>query len=180
MDPTAAQDFSRQGEKAYRAGKFVEAAALFQQAADGYHEVGDALRAAEQMNNRSVALLQGGDAQGALLAAQNTDQVFARAGEIQRQALAIGNQAAAEEALGHLDEALALYRQCSDLLKQTGDKETRATVLKSLSALQVRTGHQLEALASMDAALENQPRLSLRERFLKKLLGVPFKMLRRG
>jgi len=50
--------------------------------------------------------------------------------------------------------------------------------LKSISALQIRTGHQLEALASMDAALSNQKKLSMQERFLKKLLDVPMRMLK--
>lgn len=166
-------------EKAFHSGNYAESAALFQQAAARCLETGDEAKAAEYSNNRSVALLKSGDAQSALEAARGTDQVFLKAGDARRQALALGNQASALEALGKLDEALALFRQSADLLKQTGDKEARAYVLKSISALQVRTGHQLEALASMDAALENAPRLTLRERMLKKLLKIPFQMLRR-
>jgi hypothetical protein len=97
---------------------------------------------------------------------------------VRRQALAIGNQAAALEGLKRLDEALERYRLSASLLKQVGDEENRSVVLKSISSLQIRTGHQLEALATMDAALSNQKKLSLQERFLKKLLNVPMRMLK--
>ncbi len=168
----------KRAQEAYQVGRFPEAAGLFEQAARQYSQGGDALNAAEMANNRSVALLQAGDAQGALAAAEGTDAVFAQAGDVRRQALAAGNQAAALEKLNRLDEALQRYRQSADLLQQVGDTENRAAVLKSISALQIRTGHQLEALASMDAALTNQKKLGLQERFLKKLLDVPMRMLK--
>ena len=171
------QSLSNGAEKVFRAGKFAQAAELYSQAL-GLCPPGDRLRAAELSNNRSVALLQAGDASGALRAAEGTDVVFAQFGDTRRQALALGNQAAALDALGETGKALDLYTRCSDLLKQAGDNESRAAVLKSISALQVRTGRHLEALASMDAALNNQPRRTVKERFLKKLLDIPFKMLR--
>jgi tetratricopeptide (TPR) repeat protein len=171
---------SAQAEKAYQAGRHSEAAALYQQATAQYAAQGDRLKAAEMANNHSVALLQAGQAQAALEASSGTDAVFAQTGETRKQGLALGNQAAALEALNRLDEALERYRQCSDLLKQAGDSDSRAYVLKSISALQIRTGHQLEGLASMEAALENKKKLSLQERILKKIIQVPFRMLKRG
>jgi tetratricopeptide (TPR) repeat protein len=176
-DPSA---LATRAEKAYRSGKYAESAGLFQQAAEGFTLGRNALKAAEMSNNRSVALLQAGDAQGALAAAQGTETVFAGAGDTYRQALALGNQAAALDALNQPGEALERYWQCSDLLKSIGEKEYRASVLKSISALQIRTGKQFEALASMDAALDNQKRLTLQERFLKKLLDIPMRMLGGG
>lgn len=169
----------KQAEQRYRSEKYAEAAALFEQAAQVFLQSGDALKAAEMSNNRSVALLQAGQKQAALEAAEGTDQVFAQSGDVRRQAMALGNQAAALEALNRLDEALARYRQCSELLKQVGDSENRAAVLKTISALQIRTGHQLEALASMEVALDNTKKPSLQERFLKKLIDIPMRMLRR-
>jgi tetratricopeptide (TPR) repeat protein len=170
----------KQAERAYQQQRYAEAARLFQQAASQYKAGGDPLKAAEMANNGSVALLQAGSAQAALEAAEGTDQVFAQAGDARRQALALGNQAAALEALNRLDDALARYWQCSNLLKQIGDEETRAPVLKNISTLQIRTGHQFEALATMEAALNHQKKLSPVERFLKKLLKIPMQMLRRG
>jgi tetratricopeptide (TPR) repeat protein len=169
-----------QAGKKYRSGKYAEAASLYSQAAAALTESGDSLAAAEMANNRSVALLQSGDAQGALNSAQDTDQIFALAGDTQRQALALGNQAAALQALNRNEEALTKYRECADLLKQTDEQDYRAHVLKSISVLQVKTGHQFEALASMNAALENKKKLSIQEKFIKKLIRIPFDMMRGG
>lgn len=180
MPSKPVQDMISQAEKAYHSGKFADAAGLFHQAALRCTDEGDALTTAELENNRSVALLQSGNAQAALEAAQGTDAVFATAGDLRRQGLAIGNQAAALEALGKLNEALEQYKSSAVILQQAGDTESRAVVLKSISSLQVRTGHQLEALASMNSALENQQHLTVKERFLKKLLKIPFQMMRRG
>jgi tetratricopeptide (TPR) repeat protein len=178
MSQESIQTLVPRGEKAFRAGKFAEAAELYQELIGLYSQSGDVVKAAEMANNRSVALLQAGQAQAALEAAEGTDKVFSLAGDVRRQALAIGNQAAALEALNRLDDAMNRYLQCNDLLKQVGDPDNRASVLKSISALQIRTGRQLEALASMDAALTNQKKLTLKERFLKKLLDIPMRMVK--
>ncbi len=180
MENESLSKLLKRAEGSYRAGRFSDAASCYAQAAGQYSAAGDVLKAAEMSNNRSVALLQAGDGKGALEASQGTEQVFAQAGDLRRQALALGNQAAALEALNQPEDALARYRQCADLLKQCGDEESRVPVLKSISALQLRTGHQLEALASMDAALNHQKKLGPQERFLKKLLDIPMKMMRRG
>lgn len=174
------QRLAAEAEQAYRAGEYARAASLFGQAADVCAAQGDALQSAEYANNRSVALLQLGDASGALQAAQGTDIIFAQAHDTRRQAFALGNQAAAHEASGRLDLALSGYRACADLLKAAGESDARAAVLKNISALQVRSGHHLEALASMNAALNNQQRPTAKERLLKKLLNIPFKMLGRA
>jgi hypothetical protein len=174
------QALLKQAEKAYHSGSFSQAAEYYAQVQALYTQSGEKHKAAETANNASVALLKAGNPQGALDAAQGTEQVFAQSADLRSQAIALGNQAAALDALNRLDEALARYRACSDLLKQIGDEENRAYVLKSISSLQIRTGHQLEALASMDAALQNKKQLSFKERFLKKLLQIPFQMLKRG
>ncbi len=173
------QQLDKEGQTAFRAGRFSEAAAAFERAVAGFTAAGDALGAAEAANNRSVALLKAGDAAGALQAATGTEAVFAAAGDPKRQGMACANQAAALEALNRPEEALEWYGRSSDLLKQAGEKEFRAIVLESITNLQLRTGKQLQALASMDAALENKPRLSFKDRLLKKLLKTPLDMLRR-
>jgi tetratricopeptide (TPR) repeat protein len=174
----SAQTIVRQAQNMYKSGQYPRAADLFRSAADEYANQGDELTAAEMMNNCSVALLKGNDAAGALRAASGTDQTFAAANDAHRQALALGNQAAASEAMGDVQRALRLYRQSADLLKDTGDPELRAYVLSSLSALQLKNGDQLQSLATMQAALDAKPKLSLKERFLKKLIQAPFRMIK--
>lgn len=180
MTPPKPAPLVEQAEKVYKSGRYTEAATLFLQARTLFQETGDPIRAAETANNASVALLQAGNPLAALEACQDTEQVFEQVGDLRKQAIALGNQASALDALNRLEEALARYQHCSDLLKKSGEEETRAYVLKNISSLQIRTGHQLEALASMDAALQKKKSLSFQERVLKKLLRIPFRMLKRG
>lgn len=180
MDIQKASSLEKKAETAYHARDYRQAADLYRQAAGAYDQAEDRQKYAELANNLSVALLQAGDPQAALEATQGTERIFAEAGNLRSQALALGNQASALEALNRLQEALFHFRLCSDLLKQAGDEENRAYVLKKISSIQVRTGHQLEALASMDAALSHKQKLSFKERFLKKLLHIPMDMLNRG
>lgn len=179
METLSPRQLDQEGQSAFRAGRYVDAAAAFERAAAGFASSGDALNASEAANNRSVALLKAGDAAGALQAAAGTDAVFSAANDPKRQGMACANQAAALEALGKLDEALERYGFASELLRQAGEKEFRGLVLECITSLQLRTGKQLQALASMDAALEHKSRLTLKERLLQKLLQTPLGMLRR-
>jgi tetratricopeptide (TPR) repeat protein len=171
---------SEQALAAYRDGDYETAAAKFLATENAYTTAGDSLTAAEMANNRSVALLKAGDAQGALLAAQGTDLIFATAGDLKRQAVALANQAAALEDLKKLDRALELYIQAAEVFKQAGEKDQRSYVLQRISTLQLRTGEQLKSLASMDAALDNKTKLTWKDRLMKGLLGQVFRMLRGG
>jgi tetratricopeptide (TPR) repeat protein len=86
--------------------------------------------------------------------------------------LALGNEAAALEALNRLDEALGKYQQSADMLEKAGDKESLAVVLKSRSALQVKSGKPIDALFSYQSSLANVEKPSLGQRILKKVLRL--------
>ena len=168
------------GKTAFEGDDFLEAAGSFHAAAEGYRWAGDLLSAAEEDNNHSVALLQAGDAQGALEAVQGTASIFAAEGDLRRQAMALGNQAAAYEALNQLDKAEELYRNSADLLKQLGEDQLHATVMRSISELQLRSGRHLEAVASMQSGLEGIKKPKPIQRVLKKLLQMPYKLINRS
>jgi len=171
------KQLSKEGQAAYKRGDHQAAARAFEAASQGYAAVDDALNAAEMANNANVAYLQTGDAQAALQILEGTAEVFRLAGDVRRQAMSIGNQAAALEALNRLDEAIDAYQQSADLLKQAGEDQLRLNVMQSLSVLQMRTGRQLEALASMNVGLDGVEKLSVKQRLIKKLLNVPFQMM---
>lgn len=173
------KELAAEGEAAYRAKRYAAAASAYERASQAYQRSGDSLSAAEAANNSSVAYLQAGNPQKALQMAEGTQDVFAEAGDLRRQGMAFANQAAALEALNRLKDAIEQYTQAADLLKQSGDRELRAMVLQNISSLQLRTGSQLQAMATMDSALENKPKLTFKEKFLKKLLKIPFDMLNR-
>lgn len=166
-----------EADAAYQGADYALAASKYAAAQQAYSAAGDALMAAEMANNASVALLKAGNPSAALAACEQTDLVFAQAGDIRRQAVALSNQATALEALKRNEQALELYQRASDLLKQINETEMRAFVLKSMSFLQFRSGKKFDAMATMRIALDTQRKLTPRERLLKWLLGVVFKLL---
>ena len=172
------KSFLKQGKTAFEKEQFEAAAHLFEQAAQIQSTAADETGAAESANNASVAYLKAGLPSKALQAALETDETFARSGDLRRQGIAMGNIASAHEALGNLEAALEGYRRSADLLKEAGDREFLSFVLQNLSTLQLRTGRQFEALASMQGSLDNRKKLSLRDRILKQFLKAPFKGLK--
>jgi tetratricopeptide (TPR) repeat protein len=170
-------ELANDARAAYEQEDYEKAAQIYEAAADGYAAESDALMAAEMVNNRSVTLLQSGQAQAAFDAIGNSPSVFEQAGDPKRQALALGNRAAAMAALGQREDAESTYWASAKILAEIGEKDLRATVLQSISRLQMRNGRYLEAVASMESGLEQVDKPSLRQRFLKKLLRVPSKMM---
>jgi tetratricopeptide (TPR) repeat protein len=102
-----------------------------------------------------------------------------KAGDLRRQAMALGNQAAALAALERYDEAEEKFQQSSTILKEIGDTELRTTVMQSLSTMQMKRGQRLDALLSMHIGLQQEGKPNLRQRFLKKLLEIPFNIMNR-
>jgi tetratricopeptide (TPR) repeat protein len=173
------EELDREGNAAYEREDFEEAAQLFEAAEQGFAAAGDLLKAAEMANNRSVVLLQAKETQAALAAVGNTPEVFAQAGDTRRHAMAVGNKAAALAGLGNREEAEALYWESARLLKEIGEMELRASVLQAISRLQMRSGRYMEAVASMQSGLDQVEIPSITQRFLKKLLQFPSRILNR-
>jgi tetratricopeptide (TPR) repeat protein len=164
------QQLAEEGKKAYQKGQFESAADSFAAAADGFNKAGKPLDAAEMKNNQSVALLKGGEAQGAYDAVSGTESIFQASGDIRRQGLAAGNEASALEALGRLDEAALEYQHSADLLEEAGEDQMRAHVLESLSALQVRQGRGIDAVLSMQSGMASVKKPTFRQRIAKTLI----------
>ncbi len=173
------EKLSEEGKALYEREEYLEAAERFAQAAKAYIDAEDRLSAAEMGNNRSVALLQAGKFQQALESVGDSDYVFAAAGDIRRQAMALGNRAAALVKLAKKEEAKEIYRESARLLGDVGENDLRASVLQAISKLQLSEGRYLEAITSMESGLAMTPRLSVAQRLLKRLLGIPGKLLNR-
>lgn len=163
---------SDQGKEAYQAGNFQAAADNFLKAETIYKDSGDKLQAAEMANNRSVALLQAGKPEAAYDASKDTNLVFAEANDTLREGFAIGNQAAALNEMGQKKESLRLYRISAEKLYKAGDKENLVIVQKTISAMELESGHKIDAMSSMLDALRNKEKLTLREKILRKLYSI--------
>lgn len=177
MEIVSANGLAEEGKKAYQAGEYTTAGRAFQAAAQAYRHQGDECMAAEMLNNSSVAYLLANEPHLAYQTVKDTPEVFQSAGDVRRAGLAFGNLGAALEALHQHPAAIQAYLQSSDLLEQCGELEQRAQVMQSLSALQLKSGRQFEALASMQSGLQGIRRPNPIQILLKKLLGVPFKLL---
>ena len=161
----------------YKKGRYLDAARAFDAVAKSYQAEGDELNAAEMRNNASVSYLQAGETQLAFQAVEGTDEIFASAEDVLRQGIALGNLGAALQADSKYTEAIDTYERSAELLKQAGEGEFRAKVMQSLSQLQLKTGRQFEALATMEAGLEGIERPSAKQSFLKRLLKLPYKYM---
>jgi tetratricopeptide (TPR) repeat protein len=164
------QAFAQKGKLAFEAGEYDSAAAAFDDAAKGYSALNDDANAAEMKNNLSVALLQAGKAQNALDATLGTEEVFAKLKDLKRQGMAVGNQAAALEALGRKDEALAAYERSAQIFADAGEGDLRSMVMKSAAAIKLKNGKVAESAFRMIGSLEAKDKPSIFERILKFFL----------
>lgn len=174
-----AKEDMQNGRNAYSAREYALAARHFRSARDAFTAAAQTLESAEAANNLSVALLMAGDPQGALDAASGTQIVFQSAGMKEKEGIAWANLAAAATQLGRKPEALALYEQANQCLRESGSSELRGTVLRKISLLQLQTGHQYQAVASLNAAWETEHTRSPLKRCLRRLFSLPMRLLTR-
>ena len=172
-----AEQLAKEGKDLYEQEEYHEAAERFKQASIAYADGEDQVTAAEMDNNRSVSLLQAGEFQPALDAVGESDFIFESAGDVRRQAMAIGNRASALAKLGKKKEAQESFWEAARLLGDINESDLRASVLQSISKLQMSEGRFMEAISSMESGLENTQKLSLTKKLLKKLLRIPRKLL---
>ena len=168
-----------QAQKYFRSGNFTQAASLYLAVEDRYKLEADLLQAAVMANNRSVSLLQAGDPQGALEALEGTLKIFEDFGDIRHLAMTWGNQASALATLGQNDEAEEAFRRASELFKEIGDSELYLSTMRSLSELQLQSHRFLESVSSMQAGINQIKKPNLSQRFLKRLLNIPSRLLNR-
>ena len=164
------QKLSENGKQAFEAGEYESAAALFENAAQGYTSLNDPVNAAELNNNKSVALLKMGKAQEALEAVLGTQEVFARVKDLKREGMAVGNQAAALEALKRYDEAFTAYEQSAGIFAEAGEGDLRSMVLKAAAGVKLKGGKVTESAYKMIGSLDAKDNPSLFDRILRYLL----------
>ncbi len=161
---------SEMAKQQYQCRRYLEAANLFAETAEGYLSQGDSLSAAEARNNQCVALLKAKRPQEALVAVEGTAEIFAAVGDARRQAFALANQASVLEALKRYEESLALYRQAADLLEQVGEDQARADVLRSVAEINARLGRLTEMIYDEQDALLGIRKPTFKQRLLRTLM----------
>lgn len=166
-----------EGLSLYHQKLYAESASTLHAARIGYETAGDWEKAAEMANNCSVALLQSGCSLDALKEIEGIEELYASAGDCKGQGITAGNLAAALESQKRYDEALDAYQRSADLLEKSGEDQLRATVLKSLSALQLKTGRKIEALVSLGQGIDGLKKPSFFQKIIRILLQYPFRIV---
>ncbi len=162
----------QQAIKDYNKRKFDSALDGFRSCLSYYQEHDNELLAAEMCNNISVTLLGKKAAQEAYDIVRGTDEVFLKSGDRKSQGMALANTAAALEALGRKEEALALYEQTLDIFKEVGEKGLRVNILRRVSDLQLKTNRGFQAIASMEAAYDQEGKPSIKDSVFKTTLAA--------
>jgi tetratricopeptide (TPR) repeat protein len=160
------------GKKEYANNNFKAAATLFAQAAQAYTSMQDELNAAEMKNNQSVALLQAGNAKGALEATDGTETVFQKAGDIKRQGIAVSNRAAALEGLKKWQEALAEYDRAASLFEQVGEGDMHSIVRKAAANINLKRGKIINSQMDVYDSLRLVEKPTFTQRILKFLIRL--------
>lgn len=168
-----------EAQDAYRAGEYQAAVQFFKVAEESFETQDDLARAAEMKNNQSVVLLKMGKKQAAFDVVDPTISIFEHSGDKKYLAMAYGNRAAALDALGDTESAISDYQFAADQFKRTGENDLYAHTMQAISAIQLRTGKSLEALATMQAGIGKIEHPNLKHRVLKKILNLPFRLLNR-
>ena len=162
----------QQAIKDYSKKNFNSALQGFQACLNYFETQHDELAVAEAHNNLSVTYLGMKFPQLAYDEVVGTDQVFIRYGDKKRQAMAIANTAAALEALGKKEDALALYDQTLDIFKELGEKEMRTSILRRISDLQLKTRRGYQAIASIEAALDQKEAPQIKDSIFKRIFSA--------
>jgi tetratricopeptide (TPR) repeat protein len=179
MTITSSPTTADQAMKLFKADEFDQAALLFQQAAVEFEQAGQFSLAAEARNNQSVALLQAGKPDEALKAARGTEDIFSSTGDPLRQAQALGNQAAALQDLNQLGQAADLYLKAAEIFKSINQLDFFTLVMKNVSSIRMKQRRFLDSLFAMNQALSVKRNLTLRERLIRSLSNLAFRMFNR-
>lgn len=172
---TTPLSLAEEGKKEYGKGNFKAAAGLFSQAAQAYASKLDALNEAEMKNNESVALLQAGDAAGALQATEGTEEVFQKAGDLKRQGIAVGNRAAALEGLKKWKEALDEYDRAAAIFEQAGEGDMHSLVRKAAAGIKLKRGRITDSQMDVLDSLRLVEKPTLTQRLMKFLMRLGLK-----
>lgn len=164
---------------AYQKGNFVEAAARFEEAASAYRAEGNPALAAEMTNNLGVAHRAARNYSAALPALETALAEFRALGDKPRTAQALGNLGSVLLETGDLTRAADSLNDSLSLLDPQQDKETRSEVLRVLGEVRLKQGKYIEGMMDYEAGLRGVEKPSTQQKWLKKLLEKPLRMMGR-
>jgi tetratricopeptide (TPR) repeat protein len=103
--------------------------------------------------------------------------VFQQINDDSRTAQVLGNMARVYAKMGNTEQAITYYREASALFNELGDEENYGQTVLAIADLQMRSGNIMQAGAMFEVGLDYVEKPNARQRVLKRLLGVPYRML---
>ena len=168
----------QRGLQLYEAGQLARAQAAFSEAAIEYRSAGDLAMAGEMLNN--VGVVQRGlkEWEAALAAVEAALTLFRELNDRQREAQALGNLGSIRMEMNDLDEAGKALSEAVEIYNELDEREERGFVLNLLGQVRIKQGRHYDGLLDLEAGLADREQLSGQQRWLKKLLKLPAKLLR--
>lgn len=174
-----AEQLKELGLQQFQNKQFKAASESFQKCVTLLENTGMTPESAEMRNNQAVALVRIKSFQEALEALQGTPEAFHTAGDVQKEGMAYANLGNALEGLKNNEAAIEAYEKSIESFKACGEKKLLSITLKYLSDLQMRSGKQYQALASLQSAYDESPEANLKTNFFKRGLDFLIKKVTR-
>jgi len=174
-----AQELTEQSRLLYRQGELNKALAQMKLAYEAHRSDGDSSGVAESANDIGVlytVLRRYGDAEKWLYEAH---KLFVELRDYAGEAQALGNIGSMHRARGDLKQAAVSLNLAVSRFSLVGDKERQAATLRLLSQVRLRQLFFLHALSAYETALACETNPNLWHRFLRGLLSLPRRLLRR-
>jgi tetratricopeptide (TPR) repeat protein len=164
---------------AYQNGDFATAAARFEEAASAYRAEGNPALAAEMTNNLGVAHRAAKNYAAALPALETALAEFRALDDKPRTAQALGNLGSVLLETGDLKRAADSLNDSLSLLDPQKDKVARSEVLRVLGEVRLKQGRFVDGMMDYEAGLRDVEKPSTQQKWLKKLLEKPLRMMGR-
>jgi tetratricopeptide (TPR) repeat protein len=166
-----------QGRLCYQQGEYQEALSHLNAVYKHYQAENNRNLVAQVANDIGVVytvMQRWQDAEKCLNEAHN---LFTQLEDYSGEAQALGNIGSMFRARGNLKEAAANLQLSADRFHLVGDDERRAMTLRVLSMVRLSQFRFLQALAAYDAALACVATPSAWQKFLRRIISLPLRML---
>jgi len=177
-EKTSAESLKAEGLRLFEEGLYEEAAERFGQAQELFATEGNLAEAAEMLNNLGVTyrmLHQWDRAQAAL---EEAKAAFARLGDRSREAQALGNLGGLLASRKERLRAQEYLRRAADLFGELGDNQRRGETLIALGIQMWKSGDRRGGLRTYRDGLVILENPTPQQRFLLRLIGWLFRLLR--
>jgi tetratricopeptide (TPR) repeat protein len=160
------------GVKLYEQREYDSAVKIFQQAQEGYENANQPDMVAEMKTNIGLAYRGLGHHQLALDIMQSALHTFQELKDSRRAAAVLGNMGGVYLEMGDKEQAYVCYRQAADAFLEIGETKMYGETLLAIARMQFKDGKVWTSASTYEIGLENIDKLSLGQKFLKRLFSV--------